>query len=296
VNVTKLKNLVTSKVGRQVLIAQKHSPTILFGVGIVGVVGTAVLASRATLKADAVTADAQQKLKEISKLEAVNYTEEDRQKDKALVMGQTAVKLVKLYAPAVAVGTLSIAALTGSHHVMSRRNAGLMAAYATLEKGYEQYRQRVLAEVGEEKEREFRYGMETRTVVDETDKGPVTSEVKRVAPNGQSVYAKFFDEFSSSWQRNPEYNYIFLKCQQNYANDMLRARGHLFLNEVYDMLGIERTTAGSVVGWVISKTGDNFVDFGIFDGDNPRARDFVNGREGSILLDFNVDGVIYDKI
>jgi hypothetical protein len=64
------------------------------------------------------------------------------------------------------------------------------------------------------------------------------------------------------------------------------------------MLGIDRSKAGSVVGWVITKegTGDNFIDFGVFDGDNPRARDFVNGREGSILLDFNVDGVIYDKI
>jgi hypothetical protein len=121
--------------------------------------------------------------------------------------------------------------------------------------------------------------------------------VTRVGPAGASIYARFFDPYSPSWSKEPEYNLIFLKCQQNYANDLLASRGHVFLNEVYDMLGIERSQAGAVIGWVLAHDGstDNYINFGIF-ADNDAAIDFVNGREGSILLDFNVDGVIFDKI
>ena len=61
------------------------------------------------------------------------------------------------------------------------------------------------------------------------------------------------------------------------------------------MLGIPRSQAGAVVGWVLGE-GDDYIDFGMFDGNNMATRDFVNGYERSILLDFNVDGVIYDLI
>lgn len=108
-----------------------------------------------------------------------------------------------------------------------------------------------------------------------------------------SPYARFFDEASANWVKDPEINHIFVQCQQNFANNLLIARGHLFLNEVYDMLGIDRSSAGQVVGWVISGDGDNFVDFGMFEAHSAR---FVNGYERSILLDFNVDGVVVDKI
>ena len=89
---------------------------------------------------------------------------------------------------------------------------------------------------------------------------------------------------------------LFLRTQQNYANDLLKARGHLFLNEVYSMLGIPHTSAGAIVWWTIGAGGDNYVDFGIFTRDSQVVREFVNGYERSILLDFNVDGVIWDMI
>lgn len=295
-NLSTIKNAVTSKVGRQLLQAQKHSPHLLFGAGVAGVVTGTVMACRATLKVDAYTADAAAKLKEIDKLEHVEYSEEDRKKDKAIVYIQTAAKVAKLYAPSVIVLGGSIVALTSSHSIMTRRNAGLTAAYAALEKGFDEYRKRVRDELGEDKEREFRYGYEPCEVVDETEEGVKKSVVNRVKPGTPSIYARFFDPTSSNWSKRPEYNKIFLQSQQNYANDMLLARGHLFLNEVYDMLGLERSSAGSVVGWVLDKAGDSYVDFGVFDASREKARDFVNGHEGSILLDFNVDGVIYDKI
>lgn len=293
-----IPNKATQLVGRQILQAQKHSPTVLFAGGVVGVVATVVLASRATLKLDQVLEDTQKQLIDIGQVEHEQYSEQDRSRDKVVVYVQTGLTIAKLYAPAVLIGVSSIAALTGSHVVLTRRNAALTAAYAAVEKGFAEYRSRVVSEFGEDKDRELRYGYETREFVKESKNGPEVTSHKRVSGNTPSVYARFFDQFSKSWSQEPEYNLMFLRCQQTYANDLLHSRGHVFLNEIYDMLGIDRTKAGAVVGWIINDdgSGDNHIDFGIFDGDNPRARDFVNGREGSILLDFNVDGVIYDKI
>ena len=92
---------------------------------------------------------------------------------------------------------------------------------------------------------------------------------------------------------------MYLRHQQNYANELLRSRGYVFLNDVYDMLGIRRTKAGQIVGWVYDEKNpniDNYIDFGIYNVHYEGARDFVNGFECSILLDFNVDGPIIDLI
>lgn len=122
------------------------------------------------------------------------------------------------------------------------------------------------------------------------------TETKLDTKEDASYYARFFDEGCTGWTKDSEFNLIFLKQQQNYANELLRKKGHLFLNEVYDMLGIPRTKAGQMVGWIYNEKnpiGDNFVDFGI---NNARNKDFVNGYERIILLDFNVDGEILDLI
>lgn len=296
-NLEALKTVVTSKVARQVLTVQKNSPTILFASGIVGVVATTVLASKATLKLEEVLDDVEQRRALVNGLVNANYSERDRQKDHVIVTVQGAVSVAKLYAPAVIVGVASVAALTGSHVVLSRRNAAVMAAYSALDKGFGEYRERVREELGEEKDLEFRHGTETitETVVDDKGKSK-TVERKKLGSDLPSIYARYFDEASKNWSREPEYNRAFLSCQQNWANEMLRARGHLFLNEVYDMLGLSRSKAGAAVGWVIGKDGDNFVDFGVFNPDNSRTRMFVNTDERTVLLDFNVDGVIWDLI
>jgi hypothetical protein len=286
---------VGTLVAHRSLLLQKHAPAILFAGGMAGFVGTTVLACKATLKLEDVLETAQSDMKTANALQHYKYTERDRQKDIAYIYVQSSMKIVKLYAPAVIVGGVTIIALTKSHNILSNRVIALTAAYSALEKGFDEYRQRVIVEYGEDKDREFRYGTQQVEVVDpETKKKEL---VTRVAEGSPSIYARFFDQYSTQWSKEPEYNLIYIKCQQNYANDLLKARGHVFLNEVYDMLGIERSQAGAVIGWILSKDGDtdNYIDFGIFD-DSERTRDFVNGREGSILLDFNVDGVIFDKI
>ena len=111
-----------------------------------------------------------------------------------------------------------------------------------------------------------------------------------------SKYARVFDESSVEWVNDAEFNKMLLMHKERLANDLLKAQGHLFLNEVYSMLGFPKTKAGQVVGWVYNEKkpyGDNFVDFDIT---NDYNRDFINGCCNKVLLDFNVDGVIIDKI
>lgn len=287
---------VSTKLGRNALLLQKASPNILFGVGIVGVVGGTVLACRATLKMDAVLDDAAKKMDKVKAFNAPEYNEKDREHDLTLVRFQTGTSIVKLYLPAIIMSGVGIAALTSSHRILTGRNTALAAAYTTLDEAFTRYRGRVIDKYGEDADRDFRFDTEKAELVDpETKK---KKQVTRIAPGEVSGYARFFDQFSPSWSKDPEVNLFFLKCQQNYCNDLLKARGHVFLNEVYDRLGMERSQAGAVVGWVLSNDNstDNYISFGVFEGQTENSRDFVNGRNGAVLCDFNVDGLIFDKI
>lgn len=297
------KTVVTSKAGRQLLKGQKHSPAILFGAGVIGVVATTVLACRATLQLEEVLSENERKnaeahdLHELNKLgKEPNYSPADYKKDVTVLKVRFCKDVARLYAPSFAVGVLSIAALGGSHHILNKRYTGALAAYATLDKGFKDYQKRVLEAVGPEKERELRLGSEEREIAEDGKNGVEVKNVKTAI--GGSPYAKFFSKETAptTWDPNPDYNLVFLKANQTWCNDQLRAKGHLFLSEVYDQLGLERTKESTVTGWIWnSKTGDNFVDFGIFE--NPdRFHDFMVGREGAILLDFNVDGVIWNLI
>ena len=286
---------------------QKHSPEILAGVGVVGTVASAVMACKATLKLNDVLDECKEtrdKIKEVAENPRYEkeYSPEDAKKDLTVNYTQTAMKIAKLYAPAVILGSASLGCLLASNDILRKRNAALSAAYMTVDKSFKEYRERVAERFGDEVEKEIRYNIKAQAIEsiianEDGSETVVVEEGKVMDPNLYSDYAKFFDEFNPNWQNDPEYNLMFLKSQQQYANDLLRARGRLFLNEVYDMLGIERTKAGQVVGWTYNMkntTGDNFVDFGIYDMSKERVRAFVNGYEPSILLDFNVDGNVWD--
>ena len=286
---------------------QKHSPEILAGVGVVGVVASTVMACKATMKLNDILEESKETRDKIKEVESnpryeEQYSHEDAKKDLTINYTQTGLKIAKLYAPAVILGSASLGCLLASNDILRKRNAALSAAYMTVDKSFKEYRQRVVDRFGEEVEKEIRYNIKaeevTSTVVAEDgSETTVTETVKTMDPNLYSDYAKFFDEASPYWQKDPEYNFMFLKSQQQYANDLLKARGRLFLNEVYEMLGIDKTKAGQIVGWVYNPEnpiGDNFVDFGIFDMSKERVRAFVNGYEPNILLDFNVDGNIWD--
>jgi hypothetical protein len=296
------KTALTSQVGVKTLLVRKHSPAMLFGIGAVGFITTAVLASRATLKMDAVLREAEEKNEKIKaalELKDKDYTEEDAKKDGITTRVQLAIKVAKLYAPAVLVGTLTLGALTGSHVILSRRNAGLTAAYAVVDKSFKQYRGRVVDELGKDKDEEFLYGVVEKEVAVDTDDGVAVKTIKtvdheKVRKNGKSMYARYFERGNVNWQPTMGHNATFIRIQQQWANDMLMGNGYIFLNEVYKMLGLEPTPAGQLVGWV-KGNGDDYIDFGILDDPYEGMR-FVSGDEASVLLDFNVDGVVWDLI
>lgn len=287
---------------------QKHSPEILVVAGVVGTVASAIMACKATTKLNSILEESKETIDKIHEVAADEsmadkYTPEDAKKDLTITYVQTGIKLVKLYAPSIALGALSIGCILSSNNILRKRNVALAAAYATVDKSFKEYRGRVIEKFGEAIDRELKYNIKEQKV-EETVTDPETGKEKKVKKtiqvsdiDGYSEYARFFDDGCKGWEKDAEMNLMFLRAQQQYANDLLRARGRLFLNEVYRMLGIPETKAGQVVGWVYdpeNPMGDNYVDFGIYDINKPRNRDFVNGYERTILLDFNVDGNIWE--
>lgn len=289
---------------------KKHSPEILMVAGIAGTVASTVLACKATTKVSKILEEKNNTVEQIHECverDDIEYTVEDSKKDLTIVYTQTGVKLAKLYAPAIVLGAVSIASIVAGHTILKKRTVALAAAYAVVDKGFKDYRKNVVSRFGQEIDKELRYNIKAKEIevetTDEKGKKTVKKEIVNVLPEGESAdyseYARFFDAGSTNFEKDPEYNLMFLRRQQDYANELLRSRGHLFLNEVYDMLDIPRTKAGQVVGWIYDEknpNGDNYVDFGIYNTNSEAARRFVNGLEYNILLDFNVDGVIYDLI
>lgn len=283
------------------LATKQNSPHIFFAAGVVGIVGATVLACRATLKLEKTIDEIRDDFGTVPELKhsAAAIVKDDeviveRQhyyRNMSFLYGKATFKMAKLYGPSVALGAGSIALLTGSHVQLTKRNTALTATLAAAMQAYQSYRERVQEEIGKERELEIYRDIREEQIEMEGHNKKVVVPV--TDPNNWSPYAKFFDEYSPNWQKDPELNRIFIQCQQNYYNHQLQARGHVFLNEVYDALGIERTKAGSVVGWVNDGEGDGYIDFGLFQAYNSR---FVNNMEPSIILDFNVDGPIWNKL
>lgn len=298
---------------------QKHSPEILVVAGVIGTVVGAIMACKATTKVNSILESASSDIDAIhdcmeNKSLAEDYSEEDGKKELMAVYAQTAVKFVKLYAPSVLIGALSITSILASNNMLRKRNVALAAAYATIDEGFKKYRNRVVERFGEQVDRELKYNLKVKKFK-EKEVDPETGKEKKVEktafvvnPSDISDYARFFEKYTVDedgnsivnphWDENNEYNLMFLKAQENYANDLLRAKKRLFLNEVYEMLGLPRTKAGQIVGWVYdpdNPKADSYVDFGIY-SDNLSYSDYVNGFDPAILLDFNVDGNIWEKM
>ena len=302
-----LKEKMVKVYNKSEMKVRKYSPEILAGVGVVGVIASTVMACKATTKLNDILAESKEQLEQIKTVAvdpayADKYTEDDAKKDTTITYVQTGVKVAKIYAPSVILCASSLGCLLASNNILRKRNAALSAAYMTVDKSFKEYRRRVAERFGDEVEKEIRYNIKAKEIVTVDEEGNEVKETVKVMegadnPTTYSDYARFFDESCPAWQNDPEYNLTFLRAQQQYANDLLKAQGRLFLNDVYKMLGIDITKAGQVVGWVYDPdcpVGDNFVDFGIYDMSKERVRAFVNGYEPNILLDFNVDGNIWD--
>ena len=303
-NKTEILKSVNGVTSKAVMKLKKHSPEILDVAGIAGTVVSAVLACKATTKVAEIldeTKGALDTIHEGMETGAINgqeYTNEDGKKDTVVVYAQTGMKLAKLYGPAIILGTLSVTSILASNNILRKRNVALGAAYAAIDKSFKEYRGRVIERFGEQVDTELKYGIKAKKF-EEIEVDPETGKEKKVKktvmvadPNLQSDYAVYFDSKSRNYETNPDYNRMFLKAQQAFANDKLQTRGHLFLNEVLDDLDLPRTPAGQIVGW--TKDGpDGYVNFRIVEVE----RETEDGRhEPALLLDFNVEGNIWEKM
>jgi hypothetical protein len=291
---------------------KQRSPEILVGVGIVGTVASVVMACKATLKVNDIVEEAQETIEKIHEgveqhkhtADGVEYTQELANRDLTIVYAKTGWKLVKLYGPAALVGVASVGCLVGSTIILKKRNIALAATVTALDTSFREYRGRLIERFGEDLDRELRFNIKAKEVeervVDEDGNETVEKKiVHEIDPNAHSMYSVFFDDGNIGWSKNPELNKVFLIQQQEAANFRLRTEGFLPLNEVYKMIGAPLTYYGQVAGWVYSDdpdSGDNFVSFGLFDNENEKARDFINLREKTILLDFNCIGNILPYI
>lgn len=299
------------KVGFQL---KKHSPEILAVTGAVGTVASAVWACKQTTKLSGILEEGKATVNQIHEVmehpemlpKEAEYTVEDSKKDLTIAYVQTGMKVIKLYAGPVILGTLSLTAMLTSNNILRKRNVTLMAAYTALDKGYKEYRGRVVERFGEQIDKELLYNIKAKEITEvvQNEDGTETEVTKTVEvadPEAvmHSQYAVIFDNGCKGWTKDPETNKVFLLQTQAMLNDRLQRVGHVFLNELYEALGFKHTATGQIVGWLYDPevpNGDNYIDFGIFNLDSERARAFVNGYETSIVIDPNVDGPIWDKI
>ena len=316
---TDFMNKLTRTANRAALTVQKHMPEILAATGVIGIGVSGVMLCKATTKLNPILEETKKNIElvhngiekgevmsqdpETKEIVPVPYSAEEGKRDLVIYYGKGITEIAKLYAPAVVVGVFSIGCMLGSNHILRKRNVALAAAYTAVDKSFKEYRSRVRERFGDAMDRELLFNVKAKEVekqVVDPETGEVTTVkevVDTVDPNGNfGAYTFVFDETCTGWERDAELNKFFLLQQQNYANDRLKANGHLFLNEVLDMLGIDRVKMGNIVGWMYEGDGDGYVDFGIFDIHKEANRRFVNGLEKSIWLDFNVDGNILELL
>lgn len=290
--------------GRTGLKLQKHSPEIFFAFGVVTFVGTVMTASKATLAIQDILEEQNKNLEAVKEHCELNpdsdYALNKAEKDRLICYSRMAVGVVKAYAPAIGFGVVSVGCFLTSKNIVQKRYLAAVCAYESVSEAFRSYRDRVVSESGEEMDRHYRYGTElvkeTETIVDENGKKKKVEKTteEHITIDKPGSGAVFFDESNPNWDQNNGFNLSFLRAQEDMATNILQSRGHIFLNEVYRMLGLPHTPEGALLGWV-KGLGDDYVDFGLYKS-TPGTRAFINGRENIVLLDFNHDGVMYNKI
>lgn len=298
-----VKNKITRTIGQAKLTCIKHSPEILLAAGIISGGVALVCAVRETLKAEEVLDRHAQKMDEIrgaldlveTSEEPIDYTEEDAKKDKVKTYIQTGWAFAKLYAPTVIFAGLSLTCILTSHGIMRKRNLALAASLATVRKAYDDYRGRVVRDLGSEMDNHFLYD-DVEKVIDKevTDEKGKTKTVKEKykTPTATNAYSRFFDESNPNWDKDGASNYRFVRAQMIYLQGKLKSNKYLFLNDVYKTLGLPITVAGQSAGWIYdfddaANTLIGFEGFGVNEVDNsPTIRAFMNGYERNCLLNF----------
>ena len=312
---------VTRGMHRAALTVKKHSPEILAVTGVVGIATSFVMTCKATTKLNPILEETKRNIDavhtavetgvahtidpETQEIIPVEYTEEDSKKDLTIYYAKGGIKVAKLYAPSVALAMFSVGCFLGANHILRKRYLASAAAYTAVDTAFKEYRGRVIERFGDALDRELKYGVKAVEVTEETtdpktgETTTVTKTVEAYDPNNHSIYTFVFDETCKGWERDAQLNKMVLMQTQQYFNDRLRTKGHVFLNEVLVELGIDKCRMGNIVGWWYDEKnpiGDNYIDFGLMDIKDENKRRFMNGYEKSVWLDFNCDGNILELL
>lgn len=308
-----MKKIAVRSVGKLIpkakFLITKHSPEIFLGAGVIAIIGGTILACKESRYLNdildnhegrkiAVNDEFEDAIGDADTPEERAVAEKIYRKDMVKCNVDLGIELGRMYIPAALCITGGIGMIVQGHRILSQRNAVLLAAYTALDQSFTEYRIRVADRYGGDTEQEIysgtTYKTETKTEIGEDGK---KKKVKTLTPvpfgATLSPYSRMFDEQTSrEWTRSPDFNRTFLICQQNQMNDKLIRNGYLFASDVERALGFDETPTGRVCGWILPKDGsdisegDQYVDFGmVFDPET-----------GNALLDFNCQGLIYDKI
>ena len=295
----RLPSNVTRGFGKAKLTLSEHSSDITMVIGVITLVGSIAEAIHGTFKFMEHLKTYESNLEKINKVqkaqEAGQGDEELMSIDIKAAKREAALELakggVKSYWPTAVLGVGSVVSFGASVGLMKAKYLRTSAVLATTIADKTFLENAVRDKYGEEELRNLQTEMpdekEINAHVDEST-GKVVEEPK--SPVYHSIFAKFFDEANPNWTKSPEDNRMFLQQKEQMANWYLENRGYLFLNDVYASLGIPKTKAGEICGWIWNPDGGiHQVSFGIFRKDSEAARAFVNGFERSILLEFNCE-------
>ena len=286
------------------LTVRKHSPEILMVAGVIGTVAGAVMACKETLELGGVLDECKQEKMELEEQYTMceQYSEDALKKDQVKLTIKHAAKIVKLYAPSVIMEATSIGVIFASNDIMRKRNASMAAAYATLNSMYKRYRQNVIESYGEEVDKDMRFGVKHEKVTEIDEDGNKVKVDARIVDLDNTAlaisdYSRFFQMGCKGFDASSgRYNLLYLKGIQAMFNNKLIADGYVMLNDVYRELGFDTIPEGWSIGWVYDEAnpiGDNYIDFGLYEARNKNQR-AVNDWEPVILMDFNVDGNLYE--
>jgi hypothetical protein len=315
-NLRSLKKLAGPRVGLATLTVKKYSPELMVASGLGSGLLAAILLARAHKKSEEQFSNVFEQLDAIrDAIEENNFlVEEAEATDQELPEGAHIIEKTEevktliplyltfvkqaavLYGPSILLGLLSVGMIVGSHGILKRRNQALFSTIVVLERGFNVYRERVRKELGEDGDNRFLYGLESRkeTIIttDKDGKKKKKRVTKDVLSEGLSplMYQRNFDSTNLNWKNSERTNHFWLGVVQGMMNDQLEAEGYVILNDVYKALGIDKTPEGAVVGWSLAADGDDFIDFGVEKPWNDYRPD------GSIRLDFNVNGSVYEYI
>ena len=206
----------------------KHSPEILTGIGIAGMVATTVLAVKATPKA-------------LEYIDAATY-----EKKEPLTPVETVKTCWKCYIPAAVTGATSVACLIGASSVSNKRNAALAAACTLSDTALREYREKVVETIGEKKEQAVRDEVAKERI---EKKPPIKSSEVIVTGNGETMC---FDWYTS---RTFKSDIDKLKNAVNELNSKMLDDGYVNLNDFYYALGVPEAGIGDTLGWSYNKDG-----------------------------------------